>query len=94
MSTPLPGRDSGFACKICVAMHGLKGSEIGTLPKTQEELWDHIEKEHHIPVRRPGETELQCKERFYAANPEARSPKTCKCPECADRREREKARND
>jgi len=79
-----------LACKICIAFNGLRGSDIAKLPETEEELWDHIECCHHIPVQRPGETALQCKERFYAANPEARNPKTCKCPECAERRAREK----
>lgn len=53
-----------LACKLCVAMHGLKGSQIASLPKTEEELFDHIERVHHIPVIRKGETEQQAMERF------------------------------
>jgi hypothetical protein len=89
MST-LPSSEARKACKICIAIKGLKGSEIDKLPKTDEELWGHIEREHHIPVQRPDETKDQTKARFYATYPEARDPKTCKCPECAERRAREK----
>lgn len=48
-----------FACKICIAEHGLRGSDIASLPKTEQELFDHIEDVHGIPVRRPGETDQQ-----------------------------------
>lgn len=75
-----------LACKYCIMTTGLKGKDINALPQTEEELIQHIERDHHIPVRRDHETAEQCKERFYRENPEARDPKTCKCPECARRR--------
>ena len=43
---------------------GLKGSELDKLPKTEEELWDHIEKEHNICVQHPDESRSQAMERF------------------------------
>jgi hypothetical protein len=71
-----------LACKYCIIAKGLKGSEIDALPQTEEELFDHLEHEHHIPVRREGETSEQARERLYTTYPEARDPKTCKCPRC------------
>ena len=70
-----------FACKYCIATRGLIGSEIGSLPQTEEELFDHIEREHHIPVQREGETKEQTLARFHRENPEAGGP-NCKCPSC------------
>jgi hypothetical protein len=78
-----------LACRICVSTKGLKGSEIDSLPKIEEELWEHIEREHHITVRRPGETNEQARERFLAQYPEALDPRTCKCPDCAEARSRQ-----
>jgi len=66
-----------IACKICIAKYGLKGSEIENLPQTEEELADHMEKVHHMPVIRKGETEEQAIERFIKKYPEAKT-----CPEC------------
>lgn len=74
-----------FACKYCIMTKGLKGSEINQLPKTQEELYKHIESEHHIPVRGENETEKECLERFQKENPEASGP-NCKCPGCQAKR--------
>ncbi|GAI58244.1 unnamed protein product, partial [marine sediment metagenome] len=34
-----------------------KGSEIHSLPQTEEELMEHTDAVHHMPVIRPGETE-------------------------------------
>ena len=70
-----------IACKYCIATRGLKGSEIKNLPKTDEELFDHIEREHHIPVRRENETVAQCEARFAREQPDAGAP-DCKCPKC------------
>ena len=66
-----------LACRICVMQKGLRGSEISSLPQNEEELADHMEKAHHMPVRRDGETHEQCIERFLEKYPEART-----CPEC------------
>lgn len=66
-----------LACKICIAQKGLRGSEIDSLPQTEEELADHMERVHHMPVQREGETPGQCIKRFIEKYPEART-----CPEC------------
>lgn len=71
-----------FACRYCIMTKGLQGSEISALPQTQDELVTHIECEHHIPVRRKGETADQARERLWSAYPEARDLRTCKCPAC------------
>ena len=68
-----------LACKICIVKKGLRGSEISTLPQTEEELYDHMEREHHMPVQREAETEQEAEERFLAKYPEARI-----CPECRE----------
>ena len=66
-----------LACKICIMTKGLRGSEIGSLPQNEEELADHMEKVHHMPVRRDGETHEESVQRFLEKYPEART-----CPEC------------
>lgn len=66
-----------LACRVCIMKDGLKGSEIDSLPKNEEELMNHLEKVHHMPVRMPGESHKQCIERFLKKYPEART-----CPEC------------
>lgn len=68
-----------LACKICIARSGLRGSEIGSLPQTEEELFEHIESVHHMPVRREGETEEEAQARFLEKYPEARD-----CAECRE----------
>ncbi len=40
-----------FACKICIMKKGLRGSEIASLPKTQEEFVEHLETVHHIAAK-------------------------------------------
>ncbi len=66
-----------IACKICIMTKGLRGSEISSLPNTEEELFEHMESVHHMPVKRKGETHEQCIKRFVGKYPEA-----CTCPEC------------
>lgn len=66
-----------LACKICIAEKGLRGSEIDSLPQTEEELFDHMEKVHHMPVQCEGETHEECIKRFLEKYPEART-----CPGC------------
>jgi len=70
-----------YACKYCILTKGLKGSEVSSLPQTEEELINHLEREHHIPVRRENETPAECMARFQRENPEAGGP-NCKCPTC------------
>lgn len=69
-----------LACMICVATRGLRGSEIASPPKTEEEQMEHMESVHHCPVVREGETKAQAEARFLAAYPEART-----CPDCVGR---------
>lgn len=66
-----------IACKICITTKGLRGSEIGALPGNEEEFIDHMEKVHHMPVEREGETHESCILRFIKKHPEALT-----CPEC------------
>lgn len=75
-----------LACKLCIMTKGLKGSEIGSLPKNDEELVQHMERDHHVPVRRDSETPEECLERFKRENPEAGGP-NCKCPSCMVRKQ-------
>ena len=71
-----------LACKYCVMTKGLRGSDIVNLPQNKDELIEHIEREHHIPVARKGETEEETIARHQAAYPEAADPLTCRCPAC------------
>jgi len=80
-----------LACKLCIATKGLKGSEIGSLPNTYEELFEHVEREHHVPIVREGETAAEAYDRLLLKYPEARDPKTCKCPACTAARARRAA---
>ena len=74
-----------IACKYCILEKGLRGSDIDSLPFSDEMFFDHLEREHHIPVRRKGETKPDAMARFQKENPEAGGPR-CKCPTCvADR---------
>jgi len=67
--------------------HGIKGSELQENHlETENDLIEHIESEHHIPVTREGEMEEETLERFYKQYPEAKNPETCKCPECTQKR--------
>ena len=70
-----------IACKYCTMLKGLKGSEIGSLPQTDEEFYKHIEQVHHIPVKGEDETEESVMVRFQQENPEAGGP-NCRCPSC------------
>jgi len=70
-------RKMALACKICIANRGLKGSEIENLPQNEEELFDHMERVHHMPVQREGKTHEECIKRFLEKCPEAKT-----CPEC------------
>ena len=66
-----------LACKICIAERGLRGSDIDSLPRNEEELFDHLERTHHMPVQREGESHEDTIKRFLEKYPEART-----CPEC------------
>jgi len=64
-------------CKVCIVQRGIKGSEIKDLFQDEEELMDHMESAHHMPVVKEGETREECIKRFIEKYPEART-----CPEC------------
>jgi len=36
----------GYACRFCIAHHGLKADDIPALPKTREEAARHIKEKH------------------------------------------------
>ena len=46
----------GLACKICILNKGLRGDQVRFLPQTRDELFDHMEREHHVIVQREGES--------------------------------------
>jgi hypothetical protein len=62
-----------LACKICILKKGLSGSEVSSLPKTDEELYEHLESEHQLIVLREGEDREAAKKRYYEKYP-ARRP--------------------
>jgi hypothetical protein len=76
-----------LVCKLCVAKRGLRGSDIAHAMETEAQLFEHIESEHHMPVRRDDETDEQALERLRRTHPESADPRTCKCPACDLRRE-------
>lgn len=74
-----------IACRICIATVGIKGSDIASMPQTDEEHAQHMEAVHHIPVRRDNESEAECMGRFKREQPEA-GGSNCKCPSCVNSR--------
>ncbi len=72
-------RMMAIACKICIITKGIRGSDKESFFETQEELNDHLEKVHHMPVCREGETSEECIKRFIEKYPEART-----CSECIE----------
>jgi hypothetical protein len=54
-----------YACKFCLAQHGLNGTEIFKLPLDRETVAEHIEREHHYPVRRDGESQDEAEHRVF-----------------------------
>lgn len=63
-----------IACKVCIANKGL----VVFSSKTQEELNDHLESVHHMPIIREGETEDDAIERFLKKYPVAKDCLICK----------------
>ena len=68
-------------CTLCIIEKGIKGSDFEVNPETTSELIAHIERDHHVPVRRNNETAMECIQRFKRENPEAGGP-NCECPGC------------
>jgi len=73
-----------IACKYCIATKGLRLDSLWVF-ETEEELYNHIEMEHDIPVARKGETEEETMVRFQDKNPRAGGP-DCRCPACMAKR--------
>lgn len=40
-----------YACKFCIALRGLKGTEVKDLPDTREEAEAHVRAAHGYPGR-------------------------------------------
>lgn len=72
------------ACPYCTASKGLT-LQSDHLFETDEELFDHFEMVHDLPVRREGETNEQALERVRAKNPHLGGP-DCQCPDCLHKR--------
>lgn len=66
---------SRLACRICVVT---KGITVRDTFATEDDLLTHIESEHHMPVRRKGESEEDCTKRFVASHPNAATCEGCK----------------
>lgn len=86
---------SKWVCKYCVGERGLKASDLAAWPERdapdiQEWVANHLESEHHCPVRRGDETEEQAQERLIKQHPEV-GGQNCKCPQCVEIRKRKEA---
>ena len=77
-------------CSLCLT-YGDPRKEPGAsltitdVLETDEDLVEHIEMVHCIPVRRAGETDAQAKARVQAKNPDYGTSR-CPCPGCVHRR--------
>lgn len=40
--------EQGLACRFCIAMKGLKGYEIGSLPHSEEAFRQHMKEAHGL----------------------------------------------
>ncbi len=50
-----------IVCKLCIAQHGLRGSDLANWPNeddpgAEEWFFNHLETVHEVPVQRSGET--------------------------------------
>ena len=75
-----------MVCKICVSQKGYRLANKESSFGVDNELYDHVENEHGIPVRRDGETRKQakkrCREKGITNNKD-----TCQCGDCKRLRE-------
>lgn len=77
-------------CKWCVALYGIKGSELAEKNlDNDEDFYNHLEEAHGIPVRRNGETEIDAKNRC-AEKGIVEDRSLCECQECEELRVRAK----
>lgn len=73
-------------CRYCIMKYGIKGSELSKKHlETDEDLANHIEEVHGIPVIRERETEQQCLDRC-AKKGIITDREKCKCQECKELR--------
>ena len=72
-------------CKYCIAKLGFSLRDKDRIFETDEELYEHIENWHGIPVIREGETNKQAKQRC-AKKGIVEDRKKCKCKDCQEER--------
>lgn len=41
----------GYACKFCIALYGLKGTDVAQLPEDEEVVRKHVKTAHGYPDR-------------------------------------------
>ena len=71
-----------IGCRYCTTE---KGITVKDCFETEEEYFNHLEMEHDLVVRRPGETEEEAMERVKAKNPRT-GTENCQCPACKQKR--------
>ena len=76
---------SFFTCKICVARYGFTLQDKDRMFETEEELYEHMENVHGIPVIREGETEADAKKRC-AEKGIGEDVTKCQCEDCKSKR--------
>lgn len=54
-----------YACRFCIARHGLHDEQVKGQPATWELAAEHVEREHRYPVRRAHETQEQAEYRVF-----------------------------
>lgn len=40
-----------YACKFCIALYGLKGSDVSKLPENEQVVREHVKTAHGYPQR-------------------------------------------
>lgn len=55
------------ACKLCIMTKGINGGDVASLPQTEEEFFDHLEREHHVVIPREGESQDDADRRVLAS---------------------------
>lgn len=76
-----------LCCVICLARYGIKGSDLAEKGfKNENDLAEHLENIHGIPVRRPGETKKMAKIRCVQKGivPDQNQ---CQCQDCHHKRQ-------
>ena len=58
-----------YACRFCIALHGLHPGDIPTQPPTWELAAQHVESAHRYPVRRGVETQDDAEHRLFLTPP-------------------------